>query len=222
MDRKYVIDNQLVQRYIRGKLDSAEQEAFEAYYLDCPETLVELEIEKTLSEGLAQQPLHSISVENEKKWWWERLLSPPTPFVAAAMAVVVLMQGIFLFIVHRDNEILVAEMAELMAPRVNEPAISLSIRRSVDNLSHIILTPEQRSLRLELEVRWPPAKLYQISIYPSGGETALIQLNDIVPGQRDWLEIGLSADKFDAGEYVVKIVGDNQEETIYNFSILHQ
>lgn len=51
MTRQYVIDHQLVDRYLMGKLTEQEAEAFEDFYVTSPETLDELEHAAPLLEG---------------------------------------------------------------------------------------------------------------------------------------------------------------------------
>lgn len=51
MTRQYVIDHQLVDRYLMGKLTEQEAEAFEDFYVTSPDTLDELEHAAPLLEG---------------------------------------------------------------------------------------------------------------------------------------------------------------------------
>lgn len=52
MNRRHVIENDIVIRYLRGALSEEEQAAFEIFYLDDQETLDELEIMLSLAEHL--------------------------------------------------------------------------------------------------------------------------------------------------------------------------
>jgi len=55
MNRDDVIKYQLVERYVRNRLDEATSKAFEIYLLDHPETLEEVRIEEALYLGMKQQ-----------------------------------------------------------------------------------------------------------------------------------------------------------------------
>lgn len=54
MDRKYIDDHHVVARYLADQLPEAEREAFEAYYLEHPEIVQELEAAARFKVGLAQ------------------------------------------------------------------------------------------------------------------------------------------------------------------------
>lgn len=57
MDRQYVIENGIVDRYLRGELTSEESIEFEEFYLNDPETLDELEIAEALRSGSRVDPV---------------------------------------------------------------------------------------------------------------------------------------------------------------------
>lgn len=52
MDRKYIADNNVIERYLMDKLTPEERDEFEQFYLDDPETLGELETARRLRDGL--------------------------------------------------------------------------------------------------------------------------------------------------------------------------
>lgn len=56
MNRQYVIDHDIVGRYLRHELSEAERDEFEIFYLHDPETLDELEALASLQRELASQP----------------------------------------------------------------------------------------------------------------------------------------------------------------------
>lgn len=92
MNRQFVIDNDIVARYIRKELNDEELTAFEVFYLNDEETLDELEVmsavEGHLGTGSAPQPTEKIDSDREisedkaaysvdvinpakpKKWFW--------------------------------------------------------------------------------------------------------------------------------------------------------
>lgn len=53
MDRKYIDEHHIVARYLADQLSDAEREAFEAYYLEHPEMVREMEATARFKEGLA-------------------------------------------------------------------------------------------------------------------------------------------------------------------------
>jgi hypothetical protein len=54
MDRQYIDDHHIVARYLADRLSPEEREAFEAYYLEHPEILEELEATARFKAGLLQ------------------------------------------------------------------------------------------------------------------------------------------------------------------------
>ncbi|MET0659185.1 MAG: hypothetical protein ABW110_13620 [Steroidobacteraceae bacterium] len=53
MDRKYIDDNHVVARYLADQLPDGEREAFEAYYLEHPEIVREMEVTARFKDALA-------------------------------------------------------------------------------------------------------------------------------------------------------------------------
>ncbi|MCG8463394.1 MAG: hypothetical protein MI750_00915 [Xanthomonadales bacterium] len=57
MNRDDVMQYQLVERYVRNRLDESTRKAFEIFLLDSPETLEEVRIEEALYQGMKAQSL---------------------------------------------------------------------------------------------------------------------------------------------------------------------
>ena len=55
MDRQYIDDHQIVERYLQGRLAADERERFEQYYLEHPEMVDELERTEALIAGLRSE-----------------------------------------------------------------------------------------------------------------------------------------------------------------------
>ena len=62
MDRTYVAENNIIERYLMNKLSPDERDEFEQFYLDDPQTLDELEMAKRLIDGLKK-----IKAEDDSK-----------------------------------------------------------------------------------------------------------------------------------------------------------
>ena len=52
MDRRYIRDNQVIERYLKGTLTADEERAFEELYLGDPDLLDEIELVERLGQGL--------------------------------------------------------------------------------------------------------------------------------------------------------------------------
>ncbi|MEM7282545.1 MAG: hypothetical protein AAF438_13055 [Pseudomonadota bacterium] len=55
MDRQYIEQNHIVDRYLMGKLSDDEQAAFEAYYFEHPDMLEQVKMAKSMQETVKQQ-----------------------------------------------------------------------------------------------------------------------------------------------------------------------
>ena len=53
IDRKYIDEHDMIPRYARDELAGEELEAFEVYFLEHPEILDEIEVERSLRRGLS-------------------------------------------------------------------------------------------------------------------------------------------------------------------------
>jgi len=51
MNRQYIADNQIIERYLMDKLSQAERIAFEQFYLSDQQTLDDLELAQRLYKG---------------------------------------------------------------------------------------------------------------------------------------------------------------------------
>ena len=56
MDRDYIRDNQVIERYVQKKLTPEERDAFEQRYLVDPELQKEIALAKRMLEGFKDQP----------------------------------------------------------------------------------------------------------------------------------------------------------------------
>ena len=79
MDRNYVSENQVVDRYLRGELTEEQCADFEAFYLSDQETLAELEVEDAfeltgLYQGVAltEKSVMDIATEPDTVWLYRR------------------------------------------------------------------------------------------------------------------------------------------------------
>ncbi len=62
MDKEYVVQNDIAQRYLCGRLTPEEAEAFEVYLLDHPDMREQLELDTLLANGLSR-----VSIDRPRK-----------------------------------------------------------------------------------------------------------------------------------------------------------
>ncbi len=93
MDRQYIDDHHVVARYLADRLTDGEREAFEAYYLEHPDVVQEMEAAARFKVGLMKlRDLGELNrlVQQEKRPQWH--------YLAAAAAIAALAVGVFLVI----------------------------------------------------------------------------------------------------------------------------
>jgi hypothetical protein len=80
-----VKENQLVERYLQGKLSDQEQEAFEEFYLSNPETLEALELAEKLQRGLQEAAASGYDSEYQAPGFFQSILGSPQYAMAASV-----------------------------------------------------------------------------------------------------------------------------------------
>ena len=87
MNRQYIEDNHIVDRYLLDKLTEQEASAFEAFYFEHPEMLEELKIAKSMQETLRQQAYKLQAVEKitSHSNWLKKLFQPELGFALSAL-----------------------------------------------------------------------------------------------------------------------------------------
>lgn len=90
MNRQYIEDNHIVDRYLFGQLSEAELCEFEAYYFEHPEMLEELTIAKAMHNTVREESgrLRPTQVIVTKVNWFERVFQPKLGFALSAVMAV--------------------------------------------------------------------------------------------------------------------------------------
>ena len=88
MDKKYIEENGIVTKYLRGQLTPEETSEFEAYFLDKPEIIEQLELDSILikNTGRAFENLQRAGIRNR----WLNLTQIVSAMAAGALLVVIL------------------------------------------------------------------------------------------------------------------------------------
>lgn len=90
MNRQYIEDNHIVDRYLLGQLPESELCEFETYYFEHPEMLEELTIAKAMHKTMREESnslLLTQAVET-KVTWFERVFQPKLGFALSAVMAV--------------------------------------------------------------------------------------------------------------------------------------
>jgi hypothetical protein len=87
MDRQYIRDNQVIERYLAGALTAGEEQAFEEAYLGNAELLAEIETAERLRDGV--KGLDSAGTLERSRPRWQQALASPRYALAASMLLAV-------------------------------------------------------------------------------------------------------------------------------------
>ena len=85
MDRQYIHDNHIIERYLQNKLSEEEAAEFEEHYLSDATTLEELELAESLQHNMKE-----LEQAGDLKWMWARrlFLSPQYATAATVLAMI--------------------------------------------------------------------------------------------------------------------------------------
>ena len=165
MDRRYIKENQIIDRYLMNKLSTKEMEAFERIFLEDPEVVQEIELRKRFIRGIRNADRTGLfQFDNSKSlgiWRWLPVTFPSFPTVAAVSAAILLMVAILQYSqigrLESVNEKQVNQIRQMMAPQANTLLVPLRRTRGPSAGSepvirvHLPSSVEQVILELDIE-----------------------------------------------------------------------
>ena len=221
MDRDYVQKHGIVERYLKGLLSPNEQAQFEDHYLECPETLAELERGWMLQQGLRDEHSESDqmrSVPARGRGWFGR-----NPAIAAAAAALVLLPTLAAVTLYLDNRSLQEEVDALSSPRANVAVVSLEGERSVaatsDDAPDATVTAEDGLVVLEVDPGTLERQAYSVELVPHDKDEALVSIEGLRMDQRGYLVATIPAGQLDEGRYQVQ-VADEASELVATYALV--
>ncbi len=166
MDKEYIEDNGIANKYLRGELTAEELEDFEVYIIDKPELLEELEVDELLDHHL---PL-TMSVSRQAS---SKLFSWLTQPLAASFTTLVICVFGFISYLQLDNS------GNKTSSRVKFTYISESIMRdgSTEEQGPLLISENDELYTLVLQPRQTSTNFDILMINPLGGE--VIQFKDV-------------------------------------------
>ena len=213
MDRRYIDDNHVVARYLADRLTDEEREAFEAYYLEHPDVVQELEAAARFKVGLMK-----LRDTGELTQLLQRAKRPQWPYFAAAAAVAALAIGAFLIIDRTPaaHPILAATvdalrgMAGSAPPLTREYAVLRTRGSAVD--AEIPLPPVGEALELRVlpEFTARPER-YRVRLFRMSADDSLqsvAELGGLVPDEDTFVSIFVDGARLQPGQYRLAITGD--------------
>lgn len=216
MDRKYIDDHHIVARYLADQLSDEEREAFEAYYLEHPDVVQELETTARFKAGLGElQRSGELDAVIRGR---PRLFN--TRFLAAAAAVAAIAVGIA-FYINRPTvgPLLAATPAMLQTNGGMQLAVTSAHQimrtRSAAADATIQLPATAHAIELEIlpEVKEPAAS-YRVSLARLDGneERPLAEVEPLSPNENGFIEVYLDSRGLEPGSYIIKLTNDSSTD----------
>ena len=181
MDRRYIEDNQIIDRYLMNRLSDEEMETFEQFYLEDPELVREIEVRKHFIRGLRQADRTGLlqlgDNEPSSLWRWLPVMRPPLPAVAAASAAILLIVTVLQYNqisrLQSVNAQHVSQIGQLMAPQVNTLLVPLGLTRGAATgagpVIRVHLAPAVEQVILSLDIEHLGFDNYRLSLDRKGG-----------------------------------------------------
>lgn len=212
MDRQYIDDNHIIARYLADRLSDEEREAFEAYYLEHPEIVKEMETTARFKAGLGE--LRRSGELDALVRGRPRVLNLRYLAAAAAAAVAAVAIGVA-FYVNRSTSVgplLAATPALLQANgglqlRVTSTHQIMRTRSTAaDAIVPLPATAQAIELEILPETAGPPAS-YRVSLARVDGnqEQQLAQIERLSANESGFVEVYLDSRGLRPGRYVVKL-----------------
>lgn len=213
MDRRYIDDHHVVARYLADRLTDEERAAFEAYYLEHPDVVQELEAAARFKVGLMK-----LRETGELKQLLQPQQRPQWHYIAAAAAIAALAVGVFLIIDRSPaaHPIMAATVDALHGTDGRPPSLTrdfaiLRTRGSaIDAEIPLPAVGEALELRVLPEFMARPER-YQVRLFRMSADDSLqsvAELGGLVPEPDNFVSIFVDGTRLPPGQYRLTITGD--------------
>jgi hypothetical protein len=217
MDRKQIEDEHIVARYLADQLLPAEAAAFEAYYIEHPSMVREIEQALRLKEGLAtlRDRRQLDGLMRDRRWRWALPLS-------IAAAIVMTVAGLLAWQgTSRGTPPVAATIQELVgdarAPLPLGGKYLLVRMRGSEQVLEIPLPSARSALELQmLPASGADGAPYQVEVEQlaeDGRASSLGRIHGLTPGADGLVSAVLDSGKLQAGRYEVQLTPARVDET---------
>jgi hypothetical protein len=212
MEHSFIERSDVIDRYVRGRMPPAERSEFEEHFLDCQECLEQLELARSLREGIkvcaAQQPVVAARPRPGFFDWFSW-----RPAAAAAMAVL-LISAIPSILLYRSLENTRMELfrevrrADQLTKAALLPPIPLTLSQTRGaQTAHIITIPNSpRWILLAVELDTSPYHDYQAVLRDDKGRSIWTSVSLKADGP-DTVSVALPSWMLSPGDYVLALDG---------------
>ena len=217
MDRKQIEDEHIVARYLADQLSPAEADAFEAYYVEHPSMVREIEQALRLREGLAtlRDRRQLDGLMHARRWRWALPLS-------IAAAVMMAVAGALAW--HGDSRVtppVAATLQELLGEAKSPLPLGgkyLLVRmRGTGEALEISLPAERSALELQMlpasGIEGAPYQVDVEQLAADGHPTLLGRVHGLTPGADGLVSAVLDSARLRPGRFVVQLTPARADET---------
>ncbi len=214
MDHREIEADNLVERYVLGRLPVDEQVRFEQHFAGCQACVEELEMARELHSGLRE-----VATEDARRVLSGGLLAVlarQRRWIVPLAVVLVALPAVWLAM---QNQRLRSELADLHRPLANVPTFLLAVSRDASAPVPVLEVPdEHRWLALSIEAA-PGVDSYAATLRDAAGQI-LWQEAALEPNLWDILLLTLPRELLTAGEYALVLqAADGGPPVNYRFRI---
>jgi hypothetical protein len=212
MDREFIIKNQIIERYLAGRLPPKGVTDFERLIRARPELIEELGLPEKVNAGLRLLDAAGIAepwAEKPKKFWE----NPVFGMAAAALAGVALIGCVVLFmqVSSRDATIAKQKLENIerpIAPSTHKRTIVVNIARNGPPTQATLTISHGEFAELKADLSWARYSSFKVSI-DRVGQGRVAVLDGVEKDSNGHVRISLNAGAFGPGNYLVTIEGLN-------------
>src|SRR5690349_11156767 len=212
MDREFIIKNQIVERYLAGRLPPKGVTDFERLIRSRPQLIEELGLPEKVNAGLRLLDAAGIAepwAEKPKKVWEK----PAFGFGAVALAAAALIGCAVLALqVSSRNAIIAKQTVENLerpiAPSTRKRTIQVNVARNGPPAGATLTISHGEFAEMKVDLSWARYPLYKVSIdRVNQGRVAVI--DGMEKDSNGHMRISLNAGALGPGDYMVSIEGLN-------------
>jgi hypothetical protein len=209
MDRQYIHDTQVIERYLQGKLSPADEDAFEEAYMRDPELLGELQLAERLREGFKGLPEEDRALRTPPPSRWLELASSPRYGIAASLvaAAALLSSGVL----YLQDSGFGTRGAGQFAGASNTRVLPLVTVRGAGNPNSIAAPSADEWTVLLLDTGLGDYDRYRAVLMRAGSGEELLRLDGMTPTYEGMVALGFPGRLLPPGDYEIRLDGGKSD-----------
>jgi hypothetical protein len=208
MDRQYIRDNDVVERYLQGRLTPPEEQAFEEAYLSDSALLEELELATRLREGVRDAGAARPPVAPRQRSRWLAVAGSPGYGLAASLVAAVGLAAAGALYV--ENGSLKSGGSPSVAASAMRVLPLISVRGS--SAANVIPVPRADEwTALLLDTGFSDYDRYRAVLLRRSDGVELVRVDDLLSTYEGFVALGLPASAVVPGEYEIRLEGGRRD-----------